>query len=407
MENIVPITPPKLPTTPPKLKQPLSETVVRRNTKMLAAITKAHAEGKTKLVRHLVGQYLKSHDAKLVAAKEALQKLRLPVSKIEIEAVASRLLPWEGSPEPVRLFLQKKGETGNYRSIMSFGVENRSLQYLVKAALMATADLHPHQYASLGVHAAIAHIAKLMEQGHVWSFEIDIENCFPSFEEERLYEFLPLPKEVIRNVIMASHLNVVAGNLHDLFGPAENGVDPILVTEALAAARRGIPQGSAVSNIVAEILLSGPFYALLANGTAIGYADNTLLMATNEQDAVSITEAFGSAIKAHPVGLLRPKSKGSSTPGQPINFLGYQLTLIDGRVKIEPTPSNAAEFHEVMTTGLLRLQKSKLPPPQRLVKASNLRRKVRSWTGQFQLCDGIADQRAYWLSKIGHAYHQG
>lgn len=155
-----------------------------------------------KLIRHLTGQYLKSHDAKLVAAEEALQKLGLPSSKVDIKAVAAKLLPWQGSPEPVRLFMKKKGN-GDLRPTMNFGLEHRSLQYLVKAALAATANLHPHQYGSVGVQAAIVHVAKLMAQGYLWSFEIDIENCFPSFEEEKLYEFLPLPKEVIRHVIMA------------------------------------------------------------------------------------------------------------------------------------------------------------------------------------------------------------
>ena len=311
-----------------------------------------------------------------------------------------------GSSEPARLFMKKKGN-GELRPIMKFGLENRSLQYLVKVALMATADLHPHQYGSVGVQAAIAHVAKLMAQGHVWSFEIDIENCFPSFEEERLYEFLPLPKEVIRHVIMASHLNITSGNLYDLFGPAEHGVDPVFVTDALAEARRGIPQGSAVSNLVSEILLAYPIKNLPTCGVAIGYADNTLLMATNEKDAVTMTEAFGAALKAHPVGLLRPKSQGSSKPGEPVDYLGYRLTLVGGKVKIEPDPENDAVFAGEMKKGVLRLEKSKLPPVERQKIAKNLRRKLTSWTGAFQLCDGIADRRAGWLAKVQHAHNHG
>ena len=246
-----------------------------------------------------------------------------------------------------------------------------------------------------------------MGQGHVWSIEIDIENCFPSFEEERLYEFLPLPKEVIRHVIMASHLNIVSGNLYDLFGPAEHGVDPILATDVLAEARRGIPQGSAASNIVAEMLLASLFKTLPNVGVAIGYADNTLLMATNKTDLLTITEAFRSAVKAHPAGLLRPKIKGTSNPGDPVDYLGYRLTPVGGKVKIEPDPENGAVFEDGMKKGVLRLEKSKLPPLERQKIAKNLRRKVTSWTGAFQLCDGIADRRAGWLTKIAHAYQHG
>ena len=63
-----------VPNATTKLKKPLSKSVVRHNTDMLAAIAKAHSDGKTKLVRHLIGQYLKSHDAKLVATKEAFRR---------------------------------------------------------------------------------------------------------------------------------------------------------------------------------------------------------------------------------------------------------------------------------------------------------------------------------------------
>ena len=159
----------------------------------------------------------------------------------------------------------------------------------------------------------LPYVGKLMGQSYVWSVEIDIENCFPSFEEERLYEFLPLPKEVIRHVIMASYLNITSGNLYDLFGPAEHGVDPILATDVLAEARQGIPQGSA-SNIVAEMLLASLFKTLTNVGVAIGHADNTLLMATNKTDLLTITEAFRSAVKAHPAGLLRPRSRVRQSP---------------------------------------------------------------------------------------------
>jgi hypothetical protein len=384
----------------------VSPSVVQHQEKMLVGIALANSAGKSKLVRHLIGQYLKSYDAKLVAAKEAFRKMGRPAPKAHIEAVAAKLLPWQGSSEPARLFMKKKGN-GELRPIMNFGLENRSLQYLVKAALLTTANLHPHQYGSVGVHAAIAHVVKLMEQGYVWSVEIDIENCFPSFKEERLYEFLPLPKEVIRHVIMASHLNIVSGNLYDLFGPAEHGVDPILATDVLAEARQGIPQGSAASNIVAEMLLASLFKTLPNVGVAIGYADNTLLMATNKTDLLTITEAFRSAVKAHPVGLLRPKIKGTSKPGDPVDYLGYRLTLVGGKVKIEPDPDHDAVFEGEMKKGVSRLAESKLPTVERQKIAKNLRRKVTSWTGAFQLCDGIADRRAGWLAKVQHAYHDG
>ena len=110
---------------------------------------------------------------------------------------------------------------------------------------------------------------------------------------------------------------------------------------------------------------------------------------------------------AIPGRFIRPKIKGTSKPGEPVNYLGYRLTRVGGKVNIEPDPEQDAVFEGEMKKDVLRLDKSKLPPVERQKIAKNLRRKVTSWTGAFQLCDGIADRRAGWLTKIQHAYHHG
>ena len=371
-------------------------------TDLLNKIADANSKGKRELLKQRVMRCLNSHDAHLIAVEQAFRKLGLPVTNSDIESVAKKLNPWKGSSEPAKVFLQRKGETGagDYRLTLAFGVENKALQYLIKAILMVTADLHPHQYATVGTSKAIAHVAEMMRQGYVWAVEVDIKNCFPSFREEELHRFLPLPKKVIDHVAMASHLNTVAGNLYDFLGPAEDGVDPIMVTDLLAEARLGIPQGSAASSIVAEILFAAVYKAVPTIGVAIGFSDNSLLMAKNQKDLVAITSALFCALKAHPVGLLRPRIKSASGPEEPVDFLGHRLNLINGKVTIAPNPENDAIFDHKMKKGIARLQSVKLSELARQRHAKNLRRYVTSWTASFALCDGIAKRRSAWLSKI-------
>jgi hypothetical protein len=369
---------------------------------LLNDIVDAHGKKKPKLVKQRINRCLNSYDARLIAVEQAVRKMGLPVTNSDIEAIAQKLNPWAGSYEPARVSARRKGEpgAGGYRLTFDFGVENRALQYLVKAILLVLADLHPHQYGTVGTRAAIAHVAEMMRQSHVWAVELDIVKCFPSFKEEELHKFLFLPKKVIRHVVMASHLSIVSGNLYGLCGPAEDGVDPIKVTDFLAEARQGIPQGSAASSIVAEILLAPLYKALPTIGMAIGYLDNTLLMAKNQKDLVTITSALLSAQKAHPVGLLRPHVKSVSGPGDPVDYLGHRLTLINGNMKIAPNPENDAIFEGRMKKGISRLKNTKLSMLARQRHAKNLRRYLNSWTANFALCDGIADRRALWLSKI-------
>jgi hypothetical protein len=208
---------------------------------------------------------------------------------------------------------------------MEFGIENRALQYLVLDPLMALADLDPSQYALRGgVKAAIKDVADAMKSGPVCAIEVDIKDCYSSFDGKKLQSLIPLPKEVTQRVITSKYLHLIGGNAHDLFGPADGEEwEPILLNDVLADARRGIPQGSAVSPLVTEMVLAASLKQIPILGSVFAYADNTLLMAKNESDAVSMSKALWSALDAHPVGRLRPKFKAFGA-GQPIDFLGLR-----------------------------------------------------------------------------------
>jgi hypothetical protein len=122
------------------------------------------------------------------------------------------------------------------------------------------------------------------------------------------------------------------------------------------------------------------------------YADNVLLLAATESNAVAMKKALSSALQAHPVGRLRPKAKFFGI-GQPIDFLGHRLTRVNGKVHIAPTPRNQEKF-EAHATAALRLLRQKLPAKERVEVIRRLNAYVRSWTAAYSLCDGIEQIRA-------------
>jgi Reverse transcriptase (RNA-dependent DNA polymerase) len=63
----------------------------------------------------------------------------------------------------------------------------------------------------------------------------------------------------------------------------------------LAAARRGIPQGSAASPLLAEMLLAPLLFQVPEGGkvVVVAYADNILVMAKTASDADAMTESLG------------------------------------------------------------------------------------------------------------------
>jgi hypothetical protein len=369
---------------------------------LLSELAVANAAGKKKLVRQITRRYIASYNAKLIASKVAFRKAGRPAVPSDVIAVAEKVCPWTGTDEPVKVFSIPKGSSGDRRITMKFGIQNRVLQYLVKPILVATAKLHPHHYGSKGVQPAIARVAAMMEEGYVYAREIDIKDCFPSFVEENPHQFLPLPKEVIRHVIVSEHLTLIGGNLCDLFGHAEDGVECALVTDAFVQARRGIPQGSAASNAVSEILLSKPYFDLPIGAVATGFADNSLLMGKTETEVVSIMKAFGVSLKEHPVGLLEPKLKGIFSKGDPIDYLGHRLTLVAGKVKIEPHPDNVTDFGREAHRHLARFRKAKNPWQTAKAECA-FRSYVNSWVANFCLYDGVDVMRGKALARLDAA----
>src|SRR5207244_2235439 len=102
--------------------------------------------------------------------------------------------------------------------------------------------------------------------------------------------------------------NMVPGDrLKHLYGPAaDDKGDPVTLVEKLVEARRGMPHGSTVSALVAEIVIASVLKALPAIGVVVNYADNMLVMAKTKAAARSLTKTVQLALLGHPVGPLTP-----------------------------------------------------------------------------------------------------
>jgi hypothetical protein len=226
----------------------------------LTRIQKAHRAGDWPRYRYLTQKYLASLEARLAATRLAARNMRWDrrPKQSELKSIAEKLNAFQGTQEVTKLILIPKGP-GKFRPTLDFGIENRALQYLVLSVLYAIAELHPRQFATRrGVPAAIAYVIKAMEAGYVHAREIDIKNFYPSFDGSKLVELVPVQKRVSGRVLLSEHLNILPSTLHHNTvlskGAADThleGVSPL--QQYLADARRGIPQGSAVSPILAEM----------------------------------------------------------------------------------------------------------------------------------------------------------
>ena len=372
---------------------------------MLTRIHKAYTVGNRPQLRYLIQQYLTSHDALFAASRSAAGKMRgdRRPKETELNAIAETLNAVQGTREVVRLKLIHKG-VNTFRPILDFGIENRTLQHLVRSVLHAVAELHPRQFATRGgVPAAIAQVVSLIRAGYIYAREVDIKDFYASFDGNKLVGLVPFQKRVIENVLLAEHLNILPGTLHRILsrvGSADTDHEgAALIEKYLADARRGIPQGSAASTILAEMLLAPLLFQVPTAGEVVAYADNILVLAKSESDADAMTESLGLALKKHPAGHLWPKIKFFRAGG-PIDFLGHRLTGHSDQLRVQPTPENREKFERKMKKGLAQLTKSTLPPAARDRLVRDLKSDLSSHASNFRLCDGVKECRQHWLAQI-------
>lgn len=380
---------------------------------MLRRIQRAYVVGDWRQLRYLIQQYLASFGARFAASRLAARKMssdRRP-KQTQIQTTAENLNAFQGTREEVRLQLIPKD--GNLcRPTLDFGIENRALQNLVRSVLLAIAELHPRQFATRGgVPAAIAQVVNAMNRGYCHAREIDIKDCYASFDGNKLVDLIPVPKKVIENVLLSEHLNIIVPSaLHHTcpgHGPADTDQKGVALLEKyLANARRGIPQGSAASPILAEMLLAPLLFQVPVGGEVVAYADNILVLAKSDSDADAMTESLGIALKQHPAGPLWPRIKPFPAGG-PIYFLGHRLIAHKDKVRVEPSPANRERFECKMNAQLARLRNSSLAPVARDRLVQDLKSDLSSHASNFRHCEGVKEYRQYWLTQIASAKNGG
>lgn len=383
----------------------------KRERKMRLQIQAAHDAGKKKRAAYLTSRYLNSYDAKFVATVNAYRKLKphRKAPSIKLKQIAENLDPWRGTQEEVILhWKQKKSNDAEHRPIMDFGLENRSLQYLVKSVLSVQVNLSPCQFAINGGRSAASEaVLEALGQGYTWISEIDIENFFPSVNGVKLTTLLSLPPEVTNHVVTSTHLNILPGNIIRLFGYGSasewKGEEFDPVTTALSEARLGLAQGSASSSLVCEMLLEPVISGLPDYGKAVSYADNILIMARDKGDGVAMIKTLGHALLGHPAGPFLPIQIHPLGNNKEFDFLGYTFSRQFGECTAAPSAFNLGKFHYLLERDLESLNEPSLSPATKRKIVQNLRRYVSSWTAAFSLWAESDEARKYALALIKHA----
>ena len=286
-----------------------------------AKIATLRAAGKLRSARRKQSEMLSSLTARLEAADRASRKSR-PRQGVsrgfqEIWRVAQALRSMQKPASPFVRLKQKR--TGGIRPICQFGLEDRARQYLMRSALNPFVGILPAQYGLRRGRSAACE-ALLQAMGTAPSddvfVQVDIRGFYSAIAHEWLEENLPLPRGVIPTVIHTGGMRMVPRRLARPVGEAIRELG-----------RRGIPQGSAASSLVAEFVVADILRGmadLLQGSLVVNYSDNIgLLMHRETWEARAIVEPLRRALLAHPAGPFETTMSRPRPITMPFKFLGY------------------------------------------------------------------------------------
>ena len=302
-----------------------------------------------------VKNYLSTPACKLIAMVEQAKKLdqdeRLCLSTYK--ALAAQLSVFQPIDETVLTWDKpKKGKPGT-RPIMEFGPLHRAAQYMVKRVISVVFKPKPYQFdvAGRGRDDAIDHILKNESEGFHHVARFDVTNFFGSFKREELYSLLPLPKDVIDNVVMPITLNVKSktggkSTKNTMANTSELICAGYIENTHISGCQTGLPQGSACSPIIAAFLTGMIKLALPSIVRVVIFVDDIFVMAKTYAKLEAAKHALFSAFGKSPAGTFNLTTSQKSFKSG-IDFIGYNMKYnSSGSLVVSATLANELSYDE-------------------------------------------------------------
>jgi hypothetical protein len=279
--------------------------------RMLAKITKQAKAGNThalaKTVNHLLASKAAIFCCLLLSHKD--------FPKENLEQLAATINPFKPIDEPVLVWTRK--EDKKQRPLCSFGPKRRAAQRLCRDIMIAAGMLLDYDFtvAGKGAPKACQQIAKLAEENaYGYVIVADIKDCFPSLEP--VGQGLILPDEVIRNAVL------IASDVRVITLPQYHGQ---IIQELEQAVRRGLPQGSSASGIIASWLLGRMLGTLNVPSRVVLYGDDIAIASKTLSEAKGIKKALFEAAKNNASGSLALKLNKIFNIEDGVTFVMYKI----------------------------------------------------------------------------------
>jgi RNA-directed DNA polymerase len=308
----------------------------QRHEELLKAHAGAVENRNVRKARQTEFRVYRSFSSRLVCLLRGLKKTN-QWTLTKILAEAAKLDPYHDCGELIGVWAVLKASGNGFRPICSFGPRRRALQNLCGDVIEATSVDVPANFLrkGRGIESASSHISILIESGDKYFVEFDIKDFYRSVQTKNMAKALMMNQSVYDNCITISS----NAPLHCV--PSLS----LAVSMLGEAARKGLPQGSRTSTLIAALLL-GPYLEQFAPvDHSVIYGDDVLIGFGDEAEADALKKALPDRLKDHPFGPLHPKHCEVRLFEVGINFLSYKFKPgFGGKVRLRPSDNSFTRY---------------------------------------------------------------
>lgn len=269
---------------------------------------------------------------------------------------------------------------GGYRMTYKFDELGIAKQWLTLYALKPFASFHPSKYVlKRGQSAACVELLKAMDCALPGTrfIQFDVKDFFGSISHEWLLEHLPLSPQIVRSVVLLEGYLTI----RRIREPARR-FDCDGVNEQTG--QRGIPQGSAASPVVAEIVMAAVLQSAadaLEGLKVFIHSDNIGILVPPHVDIAVLENKLLDAFKKHPAGPFHLTTNGPSSLATPYRFLGYDFVKRAGKKAEAYVPDHVWEAREAAYMGTIANDAS-------IQQLLGVRKSVTGYRAAFKLWEG-------------------
>jgi hypothetical protein len=318
-----------------------------------------------------------------------------PDRLIELAVAAAALSPWAGSDEMAVAYQHPK-TSGGFRWIHRHKMFQYALELLATDAAAPGVDVFPSQFITKGgITKANAWLQdKLASTALVVT--VDIPRCFDTVSRSSLVDNLHLPRWVVKRVLfdpMDKATYLYPGLVGQKVGP-----NPIASVGSLV---RGIPQGSALSQLASEAVIALVLKAIRDACPGVDFAshgDNLIFLLEDESWKVPVLSALTSAVADHFGGDVLSELTcriNFTSPSKGFWFCRRHYEWKEGSLHVQLPPDWIMAFWTKTNTRIERARASKLNSDW-----NSIERSIKGWIRHSPKSDAVIDAGADLLAHV-------